>query len=156
MPNGSTDGRSPFDSLLESLLGRASEFVQGAFPKCGVCEAKAVPIRCLACDAYACPVHGHFNPKSGTVICGDCVSELLGEDWWEEEEDDGLEARDDGYPWSVLGLEEDASLEEVRKAHRKLAARYHPDRHKGDKRAEEKFKEIQKAYEVAKSILEGE
>ncbi len=48
--------------------------------------------------------------------------------------------------YQVLGVSESASPEEVKKAFRKLAKRYHPDRHHGDKAAEQKFKEVSEAY----------
>jgi molecular chaperone DnaJ len=50
--------------------------------------------------------------------------------------------------YEVLGVNKNASAEEIKKAYRKLALRYHPDRNKGDKDAEEKFKEATEAYEV--------
>jgi curved DNA-binding protein len=50
--------------------------------------------------------------------------------------------------YKVLGLERSASADEVRKAYRKLAMQYHPDRNPGDKASEEKFKEINEAYQV--------
>jgi len=50
--------------------------------------------------------------------------------------------------YEILGVGKDASQEEIRKAYRKLALKYHPDRTKGDKEAQEKFKEINEAYEV--------
>jgi len=50
--------------------------------------------------------------------------------------------------YEVLGVSRDASLEEIKKAYRKLALQYHPDRNPGDKSAEEKFKEVAEAYEV--------
>lgn len=50
--------------------------------------------------------------------------------------------------YSVLWLDKQASKEEIKKAYRKLAMQYHPDRNSWDKGAEEKFKEINKAYEV--------
>lgn len=54
---------------------------------------------------------------------------------------------DDYY--KVLGLEKGASIEDIKKAYRKLALKYHPDRNPTDKkRAEEKFKEISEAYAV--------
>ena len=53
---------------------------------------------------------------------------------------------DDYY--SVLGLQRGASADEIKKAYRKLAMRYHPDRHGGDKEKEAKFKEINEAYAV--------
>ena len=50
--------------------------------------------------------------------------------------------------YEVLGVKKDASAEEIKKAYRKNAMKYHPDRNPGDKTAEEKFKEIGEAYEV--------
>ena len=50
--------------------------------------------------------------------------------------------------YQVLGVDKSASAEDIRRAYRKLAAQYHPDRNPGDKSAEEKFKEIGEAYEV--------
>ncbi|MBI5227109.1 DnaJ domain-containing protein [Candidatus Micrarchaeota archaeon] len=49
---------------------------------------------------------------------------------------------------SVLGVSKDASEEDIKKAYRKLALLYHPDRNPGDKKAEEKFKEISEAYAI--------
>jgi molecular chaperone DnaJ len=48
--------------------------------------------------------------------------------------------------YEVLGLEKSASKEDIKKAYRKLAMQYHPDRNGGDKEAEKKFKEINEAY----------
>jgi len=50
--------------------------------------------------------------------------------------------------YKVLGVAKSASPEEIKKAYRKLALKYHPDRNKGDKEAEDKFKEINEAYAV--------
>lgn len=50
--------------------------------------------------------------------------------------------------YEVLGLNQTASPEEIKKAYRKFAMKYHPDRNPGDSEAEAKFKEIKEAYEV--------
>ncbi len=50
--------------------------------------------------------------------------------------------------YKVLGVERNASQDEIKKAFRKLAMKYHPDKNPGDKKAEEKFKEINEAHEV--------
>ncbi len=48
--------------------------------------------------------------------------------------------------YEMLGVKEDASESEIKKAYRKLAVKYHPDKNPGDKKSEEKFKEISEAY----------
>ena len=50
--------------------------------------------------------------------------------------------------YESLGVAKNASQEEIKKAYRKLARQYHPDKNPGDKEAEERFKEIQGAYDV--------
>jgi molecular chaperone DnaJ len=50
--------------------------------------------------------------------------------------------------YELLGLQKGASDDEIKKAFRKLAIKYHPDKNQGDKEAEEKFKEINEAYQV--------
>lgn len=57
-----------------------------------------------------------------------------------------MSAKRDYY--EVLGVPRSASPDEVKKAYRRLAMQYHPDRNQGDKAAEAKFKEISEAYEV--------
>jgi len=52
--------------------------------------------------------------------------------------------------YKVLGIDKTATPEEIKKAYRKLAVKYHPDKNKDDKQAEEKFKQIAEAYEVLK------
>src|SRR5918992_1308939 len=51
-------------------------------------------------------------------------------------------------PYKTLGVDRKASDEEVKKAYRKLARRYHPDRNPDDASAEERFKEIQEANAI--------
>ena len=50
--------------------------------------------------------------------------------------------------YEVLGLQKGASEDEIKKAFRQSAKKYHPDLHPGDKECEEKFKEVNEAYEV--------
>jgi molecular chaperone DnaJ len=50
--------------------------------------------------------------------------------------------------YEVLGVERTVTVEEIKKAYRKLAVKYHPDKNPGDKTAEEKFKELSEAYEA--------
>ncbi len=50
--------------------------------------------------------------------------------------------------YDVLGVQRNAAADDIKKAYRKLAIKYHPDKNQGDKHAEEKFKEAAEAYEV--------
>lgn len=50
--------------------------------------------------------------------------------------------------YNILGVSRDASNDEIKKAYRKLAKKYHPDANPGDKSAEEKFKQVSEAYDI--------
>src|SRR5512139_575225 len=50
--------------------------------------------------------------------------------------------------YAVLGVDKTATPEAIKKAYRKLAVKYHPDKNPGDKAAEERFKEVTEAYAV--------
>src|SRR5262245_49433405 len=51
-------------------------------------------------------------------------------------------------PYDILGVSRTATQDDVRRAYRKLAKQHHPDRNPGNKEAEQRFKEIQAAYDV--------
>jgi len=57
-------------------------------------------------------------------------------------------AAKNGDPYSFLGITDKATKDEVRKAYKKMALKFHPDKFKGDKQAEEAFKVVQEAYEM--------
>ncbi len=50
--------------------------------------------------------------------------------------------------YKIIGVEKTATQDEIKKAYRKLAVKHHPDKNPGDKKSEEKFKEINEAYDV--------
>jgi DnaJ-class molecular chaperone len=50
--------------------------------------------------------------------------------------------------YSILGVSKSATSAEIKKSYKKLALEYHPDRNKGDKNAEARFKEVNEAYQI--------
>lgn len=58
--------------------------------------------------------------------------------------------------YSVLNVARNAPADEIKKAYRKLAMKYHPDKNPGDKKAEETFKEVSEAYEVLSDVKKRE
>jgi curved DNA-binding protein CbpA len=60
----------------------------------------------------------------------------------------GIEVKASRDLYKLLGLPREASQDDIRKAHRKLVRKHHPDAKLGDRSSEERFKEIQRAYEV--------
>ena len=57
--------------------------------------------------------------------------------------------------YRILGVNRDADDADIKRAYRKLAQEYHPDKHSGDKTVEEKFKTINEAYEILKDPEKG-
>ena len=54
--------------------------------------------------------------------------------------------------YQLLGVSKSSTQDEIKKAYRKLAMQYHPDKNPGNKKAEDKFKEISEAYEVLSDV----
>lgn len=124
--------------------GKAFKLAGDLYPKCHICGAKAVPLKCLGCGKFACLVHSWVNPIEATAVCADCIDYSFG--LGEEINYDGPD------PWETLGIDEDTGMEELKKAHRKFAKENHPD-HGGSAK---KFQEGEKAFKFIKEILESE
>ena len=76
---------------------------------------------------------------------------------YEEKESKGVNKINEGQYYTILGLEEGSSLEEVRSAYKKLVRVWHPDKHVNCKSCKEKFNQITEAYEnIIKMFEEGD
>ena len=89
---------------------------------------------------FAIPVEGVENPDA-------YFDTLIKETYTHKQQRAGVLGLMKDY-YQVLGVQKNATTDEIKKAYRKLALQYHPDRNKGDKAAEERFKEINEAYAV--------
>ena len=58
-----------------------------------------------------------------------------------------MESHKDNY-YTILGVDENASQDEIKKNYRKLSMKWHPDKNQGNSDAEEKFKSISQAYDI--------
>jgi hypothetical protein len=88
------------------------------------------------------PVSAAVQKRGGFDLDTSCSGIEGGKDWGV-----AMVKRD---PREVLGVRPDASEEGLKEAYRRLAIRYHPDRNRGDKAAEAKFKEVNEAYDILK------
>jgi len=88
---------------------------------------------------------GTWLNNTSANLCGLCVGFLFLQNSYFTNFAFSMEYKD--Y-YKILGVAKSASQDEIKKAFRKLAVKYHPDKNKGNKQAETKFKEISEAYEV--------
>lgn len=167
MPGAPDDETSPFDTLVERLFEVGRDAVKRAtdavIPRCNTCHDRAVPIRCVVCEEYACARHGHYSLGRGTCVCDLCVEamideiEIVNEHGRTQEGSRAAWKRSEpraGFPWADLGVKETATVEEIKIAFRAKARRMHPDVCT-EPGAEERFKELVRAYRVALSAAGG-
>src|SRR6266403_1773799 len=100
-------------------------------------RANAVPCPAEQGGACTCPAYRHRRSAGDRALGGRRLS-LLQSLW----------ARMSADPYKTLGVEKDATQEEIQKAYRGLAKKLHPDLNPGNKKAEEQFKEVAAAYDL--------
>ncbi len=158
--------------LLDSLLGGLREALSGpaavaAFGSCGTCNRPALPIACSVCGGQTCLEHAFVSGASVTrrelpvVLCQECVSRIpapgggrrrrrgeSGAQWQRDPRPANVEAERRAWARKILGVDAKATKDEIRKAYRQLAQKYHPDHNPGDAVAEAAFKQVAEAYRI--------
>ena len=127
----------------------------------GACTRPAISA-CDVCGQPCCLDHARID-QFGDSICYLCVAEAIRSSKRSKatgERKRGPE-HEANIAWArkVLGVKADTDWLEVKSIHRKLSAKWHPDRHRGAKaqaKATEKFKEVQRAFEVLRREQEPE
>lgn len=143
--------RSVLENILGSFLSTAGDLYDRAIPDCNACGGRAVPLKCVRCGEYACAAHAWVNAGSGRLICGLCVKDCTDEEDDEPEGDyEEPAASNDGFPWTVLGVRPNCTLDDIKKAYRREALKKHPDR--GGSDAE--FSELERARKLAEEITD--
>ena len=127
-------------------------------------KAPNSPERWYFCEAHAAKYNKNWNYFAGLSpeeAARRAADEELGNagfrqsaQWKWGGPGDGTRSRDEMKALSVLGLESDVEFKDVRGAYRRLAKEHHPDLKQGDKEAEQRFREIQAAYDVLKKAEE--
>lgn len=128
----------------------------------GECSGKAVSI-CDVCQSPCCLSHARID-QYGDAICYMCVAEAVqrsraqrmagGSAAAEMREQ---RAKEVAWAKNVLGLSKTFTLDELKKAHRTMSGKWHPDRKKSSRAkasAEQRFKDIQRAFEILKTEVQ--
>jgi DnaJ-domain-containing protein 1 len=122
--------------LLAALHPRRRKDDDGDVVDAEFTEVKGQEVSC-APDADSEQFNDRAHSAAGAFPDALCLWRICGENEWR---------RKDFY--DILGVNRDASDDEIKKAYRKLAMKYHPDRNPDSKEAEDKFKEAKEAYEI--------
>ena len=127
-------------------------------------KAPNSPERWYFCEAHAAEYNKNWNYFAGLSpeeAARRAADEELGNSGFRQSAQwkwggpgDGTRSRDEMKALSVLGLDSDVEFKDVRGAYRRLAKEHHPDLKQGDKEAEQRFREIQAAYDVLKKAEE--